>query len=354
LEALEILEAARGVDPRSHPPVHPVNGSTPAASEGRARLDFDSDTLPWIDRDDADIDRYVEGLSALPPTKRAHLRERLHDWRRDGYLILEQAIDHQLIDAYLSDLDELLSERNDSAALVNGPGHGVVPIRELSPEQLHQPQLRILDFHNASTAGKRIGLATPLVDLLEHLLGDTVVAMQSLTFTRGSQQATHQDFAYVIAGIPSHLAAAWIALEDIHPDAGPVGYYRGSHRLPKFDFGNGLFLTEESTKREPEFSQYLDRESRARDLPFKELVVKKGDVLIWHCSLAHCGTPVRNDDLTRKSVVFHYSTPQAYPRDRRVPDEEPTPCALNGAICYEDTLRPELEDSFLASGELKK
>ena len=62
--------------------------------------------------------------------------------------------------------------------------------------------------------------------------------MQSLTFIYGSEQRLHQDFLYVVAKIPSHLAAAWIALEDVHPEAGPLFYFP-VNRLPKFDFGTG-------------------------------------------------------------------------------------------------------------------
>ena len=189
------------------------------------------------------------------------------------------------------------------------------------------------------------------MELLGHALGDTVVAMQSLTFLRGSQQPVHQDFAYVVAGIPSHLAACWIALEDVHPDAGPVGYYPGSHRLPKFDFGNGLFLTPESTHNEADFAEHIHREAEKAGLPWKELVIRKGDILVWHCCLAHSGTPVRNPELTRKSMVFHYSTAAGYPRDRRRVEVEPTRYWLNGACCYGDPVRPELENTYRASGD---
>jgi ectoine hydroxylase-related dioxygenase (phytanoyl-CoA dioxygenase family) len=33
---------------------------------------------------------------------------------------------------------------------------------------------------------------------------------------------------------------------------------------------------------------------------------KAGSVLIWHENLAHGGSPRKNDELTRKSIVSHY------------------------------------------------
>ena len=50
-------------------------------------------------------------------------------------------------------------------------------------------------------------------------------AFQGLTFVwNGSQQAIHKDTAYVkIDTSPMHLAATWLALEDIQPGTGEFG-----------------------------------------------------------------------------------------------------------------------------------
>jgi hypothetical protein len=37
-------------------------------------------------------------------------------------------------------------------------------------------------------------------------------------------------------------------------------------------------------------------------------MVNKGDVLIWHANLVHGGSPVKNKNRTRKSLVAHYLT----------------------------------------------
>lgn len=324
------------------------DGGTNSTSNSTRGIEFDLDLVPWIDRPGADVGAWLVAHPDIP--HRSTVGEQLEQFRRDGYVVLEGAIDEALIDAYLEDLGQLVAQHSQSDVLVNCASVGVAPIRELDSEDLAQPHLRFLDFHNASTAGKCMALNAPVVELLGHALGDTIVAMQSLTFVRGSQQSIHQDFAYVVADIPSHLAACWIALEDVHPDAGPVAYYPGSHRLPKFDFGNGLSLTPESSRGEADFAEHLHREARARNLPWQELIVKKGDVLVWHCALAHGGTPVRDPALTRKSIVFHYSTKRAYPRDRRRADVAPTRYWLNGACCYGDPTRPQLENTFCAFG----
>lgn len=311
---------------------------------------FDHGALPWIDRPEADVDAYVDGLREQPEAY--DLREALERWRREGYLLLEGGADGALVDAYRADLQRLLSERTPHEVLVNCESHGIAPICELEAADLEQPALRVLDFHNASTAGKKLALAEGVVSFLGHVFRDEVVAMQTLTFLRGSQQLPHQDYAFVVARIPSHLAGAWIALEDVHVDAGPVAYYPGSHRIPKFDFGNGIFFNEHSSRAEPEFAAHIEAESRKRGLSPKTLLVKKGDVLLWHCALAHRGTKVRDPSHTRLSLVVHYSSARGYPFDRRAPARTPQRQYWNGGFCYRDPIRPELEDTFLAGGPL--
>lgn len=320
----------------------------------RLRDPFSPRRAPWIDRPGADVDAYVDARVArgAPLSEDYDLREVLRQWRDEGYLVLRGAVPDALIDAYQTDLAALTADHRSHEVLVNCASHGVVPICDLEPELLDQPHLRFLDFHNASTAGKKLALNRPVVSFLRHVFGHPVVAMQTLTFRRGSQQGMHQDYAYVVAEIPTHLAACWIALEDVHPDAGPVAYYPGSQRIPRFDFGDGPFLTETSPKREAEFAAHIESECHKRGLPRVALEARRGDVLIWHGALAHCGLPVRDPERTRQSLVVHYSTDVGYPRERRNPRARPVRHYWNEAFCYGDPIRPHQENRFRAGGDL--
>jgi len=46
--------------------------------------------------------------------------------------------------------------------------------------------------------------------------------------------------------------------------------------------------------------------------------------------LAHAGSPVNDPELSRKSLVVHYSSRTGYPRDRRWPHADPKIEELNG------------------------
>jgi phytanoyl-CoA hydroxylase len=308
------------------------------------RGDFDRATLPWMDAALATVDEYLESLGPAAAAE-PDLRERLLMWMQFGYAVMPGAIEHELIDAYLADVEELFERREGPTMLTLDP-LGLRPINTLSAEDLDTPALRIMDFHNQSIAGKKLALHSSIVSFLTHVFRHTVVCMQTLTFIHGTQQGAHQDYAFVVSGIPSHLAAAWIALEDIHPDAGPLGYYPGSHTIPKFDFGDGLFLTPDSQRREHEFLEHIERSCRERGLREEVFIARKGDVFLWHGALAHSGTPVRDPSRTRRSLVAHYSTRPAYRADRRDPEAPVVEHTYNGAVVFADPVRLEAEDTF--------
>ena len=133
---------------------------------------------------------------------------------------------------------------------------------------------------------------------------------QTLNFIHGSQQDVHQDVIHLTPFPAGFMCGVWVALEDIHPESGPLIVYPGSHRLPR------LYLRDVGAEKVRESSQW--REFSAIYTPkMKELIdqsglqpvsytPKAGSVLIWHENLAHGGSRRSNDELTRKSMVSHY------------------------------------------------
>ena len=314
-------------------------------SSEQTPLAFDPATLPWLDRIYAEIDAYVKRLGSAAPAA-YDLRQHLIRWMRFGYTTFPGLISPELVDAYRADLDDLIHRRRGGDTLVQVEGIGTRSIRDLDEKDLGIDHLRIQDFHNESVAAKQIALHPQIVSFLSHVLRDQVVMMQSLTFLKGSEQHAHQDFAFVVAGIPSHLAATWVALEDIDPAAGPLGYYPGSHSVPKFDWGNGLYLSASSTRDDLEFARHLEEQCKKAELELEVFAPRKGDVFFWHAALVHRGTPTSNRSLTRASLVSHYSSARAYTRDRRNPEVEPERRVVNGGIVFVNPVRPHLEDGF--------
>lgn len=306
---------------------------------------FDPATLPWLDTPGADIESYVKWLGSAVEDPEL-LVQQLQSWRFYGFVHLPGAIEPELIDALLADVDELFANHSQYSIRINSESKGIRPARALKPEDFTEHHSRVLDFHNNSIAGKRISLHPKVVRMLGHLFREPIVAMQSLTFTYGSEQTTHADYAYVVSRIPSHLAATWVALEDVKPEAGPLAYFPGSHHLPKFDFGDGIFFTHESTKNELHFRDHLEAQCLKAGLEKRIFLPKKGDVFVWHGALAHQGSAQQDPRLTRRSYVTHYSTVRAYPFDRRKNGVEPKKHYLNGGVIYGNPTSPAEEDIF--------
>lgn len=312
--------------------------------------DFSPQTLPWIDKPNADIDAYLRTFG-YGKNLSYNLADKLRFWQKNGYVILEQALEPALVDKLWTDVEELFTnnEKYPINIQVDRPeyaGRAVQEARNLPKEVLNGPYIKVMDFHNSSVAGKNIMLHNNIVTFLEAVFGDKVVAMQSLLFKYGSQQATHQDFAYVVSEVPSHLAASWVALEDVHIDSGPLFYYPGSHHNAKFNFGNGMFFNAESSLNPTDFAKFIEQECEKRGQKRETLLIKKGDVLIWHAALAHGGDAIRNPALTRKSFVSHYSSNQGYKHHRSAPTAEPVRFTINGADVFANPRLPEQEDIF--------
>ena len=91
-----------------------------------------------------------------------------------------------------------------------------------------------------------------------------------------------------------------------------------------------------------EFEAHLAASCDEADLERSDFHAKKGDVFLWHAALVHGGAPVAVKDATRKSFVVHFSTREAYPRDRRWPDLEPTVLEINGGYLYQPPEEPKV------------
>lgn len=308
-------------------------------------LDFDPATLPWVDRND-----FEETLSNKLKNGQIHPKDvpLLRQWSQEGYVILRNAIEHRLIHSLWSNFERALRERPLGYAEVEGKG--ILAFSKLPPREELQKivHYRFYNFHNLSEAGKRILLHPSIIRFMRLIFEETPVGLQSLLFEYGSEQGRHQDHIVVHTDIPSHLAAAWIACEDADDKSGPLLFYPGSHRLPKYDFGNGTLINKARNDYTvlTHYSKYLNEILKSREMKPRLFLAKKGDVLLWHAALVHGGGKREDSTRSRKSFVTHYSTVTAYPRDNRWPTIEPRTVKMNQGICYEARYRDHIEDLY--------
>ena len=240
--------------------------------------------------------------------------ELLRHFTDKGYMVLPLDLDQGIYSEIDSAVERLWRERPEDVAYAY---HSLLRRFSDSEAEHRQPSCRIADFHTFCEAAMALYLNREIFDLIELIFGQPAVATQSLYFEWGSQQGLHRDPVYVQMTPPSHLAAVWIALEDIGPDCGPLVYVPGSHRQPYYQYQPGRFVFDHSADGEAELKaswEWDERHCRGAGLELETLTCRRGDVLIWHHSLLHGGSTPTDPSLTRKSFVVHFSTMTSMPR----------------------------------------
>jgi phytanoyl-CoA hydroxylase len=144
---------------------------------------------------------------------------------------------------------------------------------------------------------------------IELVLEEPCVATQSLYFPFGSAQGLHRDPWFVVTTPVSTLFAAWIALEDICVESGPLSFVPGSHRLSykPLNTGDIIFHEKEATD-ESRAAHVMDMHAQISSLGLEQklFLAKQGEILVWHGSLVHGGSKIAPVPPTRESFVVHF------------------------------------------------
>jgi len=234
--------------------------------------------------------------------------EILRGWAENGYAVIPQCIDHALVDAALRDIDRMWLERwRVIIDLLTGTCARTT-VDRCPPETRHSPH-KLNHLDKFSDAVRGLFLHERIVRIISLIFRDEVVGVNSLTFQYGSQQTAHVDHVYMTPSPPRRMVAAWIALEDVQPDSGPLEIWPRSHRLPPFKW-NTPYPYHFSPPEQAAHAQYLASQ-QPRFTP-ERFLAKKGDVLLWHSMLAHGGTPIENSARTRLSMACHYFSRECF------------------------------------------
>jgi phytanoyl-CoA hydroxylase len=256
----------------------------------------------WTDRVDA-ADRLASKLRAGEVTARES--ELLARWIADGFVVLEQAVPHDWIDALDADIEAVWQGRSAARCYVEYFDEGRQMIVPAGPH-LRDRHNKLLDVYDRIESARPIVFAPAIERFLSIVFEQPLVAFQGLYFRLGSKQAIHQDSAFVKVSEPRRFAASWVALEDIREGSGELLYYVGSHRLDDYLFeGRHKWMP----FRSPEYQAFIDSlrtRSEAAGLRLERFLPRKGDALLWSADLAHGGSPHVAPGSTRKSLVTHY------------------------------------------------
>lgn len=141
---------------------------------------------------------------------------------------------------------------------------------------------------------------------LAALYGRRPIPFQTLNFARGTEQPLHADSIHFDSLPTGWMCGAWVALEEVGGDQGPLTVVPGSHRVAAEVFH------EVASERRPGSSRFdmgayeSALAERVASMETEEFHASTGDVLIWHADLAHGGARVADRTSTRWSQVTHY------------------------------------------------
>lgn len=231
------------------------------------------------------------------------LKSHLYDLSVDGYTVIRNAVDKNLIDKIVTEFDYWSSLPENKFKKFN--------------------RNRVTNFHIYSENTKELVTNKYVDQLLKKIFKKDQAVYSSLFFREGTSQGFHRDTPHFYTNEIDQYYGVWYALEDINQKAGPLKYIIGSHQLEipdGYDIYNKLFGDkDEKFELSPVDNELcLDNYNKTAELECKNnklLIVDeknyndnkiyKGDVIIWHPKLVHGGSTVLNDKLTRYSMVTH-------------------------------------------------
>lgn len=236
-------------------------------------------------------------------------KELINSWNENGFLVLKKFFKKDKLKALDNEINLILANRKTMAGditidILEGSLAGQRMRLKDAPDAAIYSVHKINDLYLESEVCRRINLNKKLCNLLEELLQDKPLVINSLCFSKGSQQPHHFDTYYMPPPVENMMAVTSICLENQSSETGPLSYYPGSHKIPPYVFSHGGIhaVAEEMEKA----TNYIMSEIESRCLKRETFIGSAGDVFIWHAQLYHGGLPIIDHKRTRKTLVTHY------------------------------------------------
>lgn len=166
---------------------------------------------------------------------------------------------------------------------------------------------RVQDAWYRSAAVRKLANWPAMRKLLRAAYGRDPFPFQTLNFRQGSQQPIHSDTIHFHSVPERFMCGVWIALEDVRPEAGPLIYHPGSHKLPVMTMRRAGVNHGEPTYEDyiqhytPRYAEQIE----ASGLPQTRALLPKGWAFVWAANLAHGGSAIEAPGSTRRSLVVH-------------------------------------------------
>ncbi|WP_442753916.1 phytanoyl-CoA dioxygenase family protein [Methylocystis sp. JAN1] len=163
---------------------------------------------------------------------------------------------------------------------------------------------RVQDAWEFDADVRAIACNPTILDLLSALYGRAAFPFQTLNFPVGTQQPVHSDHIHFCSIPERFMCGVWVALEDVHADAGPLFYYPGSHVWPSY--GNAHIGAKPGADAVMKFIRVQEEMPQRLGVERETFLARKGQALIWASNLLHGGSAQADRTRSRWSQVTHY------------------------------------------------
>jgi ectoine hydroxylase-related dioxygenase (phytanoyl-CoA dioxygenase family) len=243
------------------------------------------------------------------------------DWNDQGVIVLRGVLDPVMVADYMAEWRDANGWQTLTPAFAGDDG--IDPLCRLVADLPGgwddcTPYMR----HPALMA---LCCQAPIAEALEAAIGEPAGVHLNLTGMVSTQRNWHQDGYLNPPEVGDHYAAVWMALDNIHHQAGPFQYIPGSHRwhrLLREKIGQFVDLNDPAWPKASEdiltplVEAVLDGQQQltvepGHPLPLipevRTYLPDAGDVLLWHPRLYHRGSEPLVRDAFRPALIAHYS-----------------------------------------------
>lgn len=156
-------------------------------------------------------------------------------------------------------------------------------------------------FKKFKENGMAVLTNSALMNVLTEMMHDRPKLVQSMYFEGNPATWAHQD-SYYLDSENYNMIAAWIALENITPEAGRFYICPGTHKLDLEKNGGDFDIAFNHDK----YKQLISEMMLDNKINIVAPALNKGDVLLWHGKTIHGSLPTTQNNHSRNSFTAHY------------------------------------------------